>query len=178
MSCSKDDIVFEIDKDAKETLERELTAWIALGNKNYQFAYYQGGGYVCEVYGDLNAKITITENQEPLLIEKSPNFPENEITLKSISDIFDMVNNRIDTFLWRMEIIKAIQAGKEIMVGPDNPFNLTSSNVHSIKSEHLIIKYNTQYHYPEYIYSYTEHNKTMGGDYGGFILIVREFIPD
>ena len=177
VSCSKDDIIFEIDRSAKQTLERERAAWNAQSIKNYQFTYYQGGGYVCEVYGDLTTKIAISENQEPLFIEKSPNFPEDRITLKSISDIYDMVDGMINDFLLRMEIIKAIKTGKEIPYGEDNPFNFNSQNISNIKSEHLIIKYNAQYHYPEYVDRYTEYKETVLGYYGGFILRLTEFTP-
>ena len=177
MSCSKDNITFEINEDAIEILERERAAWNAQDYENYQFAYCQDGGYVCEVYGALTVKISVSENKEPQFIEKSPKFPEDKITLKSVSDIFDMLNDRIDAFLWQMEIIKAIKTGMKIPDGEDNPFNLSSDNVRHIKSMHLIIKYNTQYHYPEEVIERTDYNVSMDGDYGGFSLKITEFTP-
>jgi len=165
-SCSKDDVLTEVNN--WEIYEKERAAWEALVKKNYQFTYYYNIGFGV----DHVAKIAISENQEPRFIEKSPLFSENAIPIRTISDIYDL----IDEFRWQMEIINAIRAGNVIPFGPDNPFNLNPNNVSNIKSMHLSVTYNTKYHYPQEVIERREFYEQPSG-YGGLTIRIIEFIP-
>lgn len=169
ISCSKDNnMVIEVDKDVKETLERERALWDEQKNKNYQFAYHHDDDVFMSIpYGTLVAKIAITDGEEPLFVELSPNFPDNYIRVKSVSDAYDMVNHLIDKAFLLIEIIKAKQAGKKV----------TDTYSRFVISVRLNIIYNAQYHYPEEIIYRTEHSEPFSDGGRGTKFRITEFTP-
>ena len=166
VSCDSVDITFEEDKDLKEAkgkFETERTAWERQNIKNYQFSYTYDSD-ACP-YKNFIIQISVEENKNPVIIDpellptilasKLTDYPEN-IPLKSISHIFDLINYNFD-------FLESVKNG--------------TYDGHDIKSVYIDIKYHPKYHYPTTFDMKIRYaDKYIDGG-GGFEFQVLEFIP-
>jgi len=148
-SCSKDnnDLVIEMDKDAKAIYEKERIAWNLQKIENYQFSYRSTYVSIFPPYDEIFVKIAIEKDKEPLLLKKSLDF----LTLQDISCDINAVYEYIKYIFMYVDIVQAIKKGKDIPFVDDYPYSFDVEVARNTKSITLAVKYNAQYHYPEEI---------------------------